>query len=462
MVPTASIKNKPDSKKEVVLSSVMEIINQHLTETLCEDTFRKHRTLERQRKWSLHALVRFWTAVIIRAPKALTGALEEADMGGNRFWPEVNASPEAFFGKCKYFDWGFFAALYAEFSRSILEEAPCVYGEKVASLRKDFPEIWAMDGSQLAKVAHRLKILWRVEGAVLPGRIFMFYDIFRGISREMVFEPDSAKNENLLAQKGLAVLPEGTLVIGDRLFGTCLYFRKLSERKCWGVLRRHRGTKYQIIKTLSSEQRGPELFEDSEVQINTGVGTKKQTLRLIVYSKGDFRLELFTNVLDPEKLSAEKAVELYSMRWSIERMFYDLKEVLNLNHFYAANPNAIAMQVFASAMVYNAFRIAQGRIAAEHKIQPELVSSAKLYPKLASASYYLAMTETIWHNTIELNSGIILRKPEFGRRLLATTTLGAILADKRIKTHVRARRKPKSIWLSWLKVPGGDKLLKEK
>jgi len=29
-------------------------------------------------------------------------------------------------------------------------------------------------------------------------------------------------------------------------------------------------------------------------------------------------------------------------------MFFDLKEVLNLKHFYAANPNAVAMQVYGT------------------------------------------------------------------------------------------------------------------
>ena len=61
--------------------------------------------------------------------------------------------------------------------------------------------------------------------------------------------------------------------------------------------------------------------------------------------------------------SAEEALLLYPYRWSIERMFFDLKEVLNLNHFYAANPNAVAMQVYAAAIVYNALRLAQSEAA---------------------------------------------------------------------------------------------------
>ena len=133
--------------------------------------------------------------------------------------PGANSSPEAFFEKCKDFHWSFFGRLYVEFGSRITGEAPCAYNACAAGLRGHFPEIWVMDGSQLAKVAHRLKILWKVKGAVLPGRIFVLYDIFRGISRGMVFEPDAAKNEHLLAKEGLKIIPKGTLVLGDRLFG---------------------------------------------------------------------------------------------------------------------------------------------------------------------------------------------------------------------------------------------------
>lgn len=456
----AGIVKHPDPNERVNLVDIVELLHKHITKSLCTKIFRENRTVERQRKWTLHALIQFWMGVILRAPKALTQALDEA-RGGNRLWPRVEASSEAFFEKCKDFHWSFFARLYVEFSRRITKEAPCAYAASVAGLRRHFPEIWVMDGSQLAKVAHRLKILWKVQGAVLPGRLFVLYDIFRGISRGMIFEPDAAKNEHLLAKEGLKVIPEGTLVLGDRLFGLASYFKALSEQKLWGLLRRHGNSKIKVIRTLSRKQGSREFLEDSLVSVGCGIGIPRQTLRLIRYRKRKLRLELFTNVLDNDKLSAEQAVELYGLRWGIERMFFDLKAVLNLNHFYAANPNAIAMQVFASAIVYNAFRVAQSRIAMRHGIMPEMISSAKLYPKLAAASDALAQSEMMWEGTLKANPGVKLHKPEYKNRPFATTTLGAIMADKRKKRHTRARYKPRSTWLSWRKVRGGKKLMEK-
>ena len=64
-----------------------------------------------------------------------------------------------------------------------------------------------------------------------------------------------------------------------------------------------------------------------------------------------------------------------------------LKEVLNLNRIYAANPNAVAMQVYAAALVYNAMRVAQAEAAAAVGLAPEQLSPAKLYPRLAAACH---------------------------------------------------------------------------
>src|SRR4029453_3746235 len=95
-----------------------------------------------------------------------------------------------------------------------------------------------------------------------------------------------------------------------------------------------------------------------------GVSAPRQLLRYVRWRRGGTRYELLTNVLAPARLSAEEALDLYPYRWSVERMFFDLKEVLNLNRLYAANPNAVPLQVYAAAIVYNALRVAQSDGAA--------------------------------------------------------------------------------------------------
>jgi hypothetical protein len=453
---------KIDEKQPVDLLGLVELLQKHVAEALCEEVFEQTRDVERQREWSLHALAWFWIAVTIRAPKALTHALEQAGMGGDKLLPHVEATSEAFFQKCKDLRSDFFSNLYEALGSRLLSEAAEVYAQDMLDLRQHFPEIWAMDGSQLAEVAHRLKILWNVHGAVLPGRLMAFYDLFRGINRGLSFEADAARNENLLAKEALAIVPEGTLVLGDRLYGMPGYFEKLAKHKLWGLFRRNGTAKVEIVEVLSRKQDGRILLEDLLVRVGSGAkGIPKQLVRLIRYRAGKKKLDLFTNVLDVEKLPADKAVKLYGMRWNIERMFFNLKEVLNLNRFYAANPNAIAMQVYAGVIVYNALRIIQGRIAQTHKIAPEMISPARLFPQVAAVAAKFATAEMTFAETAELNPGVKLIKPDWRKGGFGTTTLGSILVRKKDKPRTKGRPNPAHVWKSWRKVRGGAALLQK-
>jgi len=451
----------PRRKDKVDLAAVADLIHKHVTESICETVFIGNRTTERQRRWSLYAMAHFWIAVSLRAPKSLTHLLDHRQQRRDPLIPKVEATSEAFFSKMKNFKWGFFYALFKTIMPRFIKEAPCVYASQVEDLRKHFSEVWLMDGSQLAEVARRLKILRHVRGAMLPGRLFAFYDLFRGICRHLQFDPDAARNENLLATESLQLVPEGALLVGDRLFGVIKHFKTLEQRKAYGVFRRNATVNIsRRIEIISRKQGGGRSYlEDSLVEI--GAGENKVMLRLIRYCDGKRKLEVYTSVLDVTKLPPETVVELYGLRWGIERMFFDLKIVLKLSRFYAGNPNAIAAQVYAGAMVYNAFRIMQGHIAQEHGIRPESLSPAKLYPRLIDACAGIADYHLTMHETIRANPGLKFNKPPFENFGYATATLETLLVEKKFKPRTKGLPNPRSVWLSWKKVRGGKKMLRE-
>ncbi len=102
-----------------------------------------------------------------------------------------------------------------------------------------------------------------------------------------------------------------------------------------------------------------------------------------------------TSVLTPTRVPAEDALALYPYRWNIERMFFDLKEVLNLNRLYAANPNAVAMQVYAAGLVYKAMRVAQSEAATQVGLAPEDIAPAKCFPRLAAVAFRYLLEQEI-------------------------------------------------------------------
>ena len=159
--PSAHVQpyHHPQRKEEVDLGSVVNWLHAHVTESLCETVFQEHRTLEREREWSLHTMLQFWMAVTARTPETLTQLLDECRKGDDVLLPQVKATSEAFFSKAKQFKWSFFSEVFKRLMPRLMKDAPCVYASQIQHLRENFAEVWAMDGSQLDAVARRMKIL---------------------------------------------------------------------------------------------------------------------------------------------------------------------------------------------------------------------------------------------------------------------------------------------------------------
>ena len=368
------------SEQRIELLGTVQLLHDHVTTSLCQTVFQQTRTTERERQWSLEALASFWTKVILRAPPSLTQALQEAAMGNGSGWPHVEASPEAFFQRCQSLPWRFFAKLYEAFLTQILPQAQPSYASPVHALREHFEEVWIVDGSRLDAVAHRLKLLRDVRAQVLPGCLTAFYDLYRGIVRHLAFNADAAAAELPRSVAALAHVPKGTWLLGDRLYGVGAFFAALSARGIVGLCRRNGRQSWRWLRDLSKTYSAGGTAWDTLIEIKGKKDIPTQTLRWLRWRKGRERWELLTNVLEPERLSIRDALGLYPWRWKVERLFFDLNEVLNLHRFSTSSPNGVAMQVYAAALVHTALRVAQGHNAQTIGIEPEEISPAKFFP----------------------------------------------------------------------------------
>lgn len=443
------------------LLAPIALLHEVLTESLCELVFATTRVAERVREWTLYSLAGFWAAVILRAPASLTQAIEEALRGEGMGWPTIPAtSRQAFFERCKDLRWEFFANLFKSFLSGILPKAKAIFCSELASLRDRFPEVWALDGSRLDAVAHRLKILWDVRSVVLPGCLEVAYDLFRGIPRILHFDPDAAKAESKRVFEILAAIPKGVLLLGDRLYASVALFEQLTLRHLWGVFRRNATLSLRKVKRLRRAKKGGEIIEDWLVDAGCGKTTPVQRLRWIRLRRHSVWYELLTNVLDPQRLSADEAIALYPCRWTIERLFFDLKEVLNLHCFYAANPNAVAMQVYAAALVYTAMRVAQAISADQVGVTPDSISTAKFFPRVAAAYSTWVGAQIGVRQVEKLNPDVRLRKPNWRKHAFASVPLADVLVEPR-KGQRRKRRycKARKHWKSFAHYPRGRKLI---
>lgn len=441
--------------KPFSLAPVVTLLHEHLNEAVCQEVFKDIRDKERQRDWTLHALAEFWLAAIVEAPPALSHLLGRTRLEREGLLPQVMASDSAFYQRCQTLSSSFFFALYANFVESIQKSALEIFAPSVHHLRKRFPRIVIIDGSRLDAIAHRLKILRRQEAVILPGCLTALYDLFRGYAAQLWFDPDAAASEYVRARLVFETLSPGELVLGDRLYCSLEFFDILENVHAFGLFRLKKNLKIVEVECLSREKKDGVLIEDWLVD----VGEEGKRLRRITIKKRGKVHAAVTNCLDPQLLSAEDVTKLYPMRWQIERLFYDLKEVLNLHHFYLANPNGVAMQVFAAAMVHSAFRVAQGRIAQSHRIAAEDLSPKKLYPRLATASKTVVEAE-LYFDRVEDANRRRLKKPDWTDIPKTLVFLKDILVRQR--TGTRRRRgfsKGRTKWKSLKHVRGSKRLL---
>ncbi|HLN13182.1 MAG TPA: IS4 family transposase [bacterium] len=448
----------PPAVPSVNLAQIIKLLHTHLTAALCNTVFQRVRNRERQRRWSLAALAQFWLTVLLTGPRSLTQALRETGIMFPHLGPAARTSPEAFFQRAERLRPDFFRVLYDEYVAHLVPEARTTYAAAVAGVRERFSEVWILDGTRLDAVAHRLKLTWDVRSPLLPGCLLVCYDLFRGFPRRLSFCADAGRSELQHALEQLPTIPQETLLIADRLFASVKLVAALTHGKGWLLCRRNRRLTLRHQRWLRRGQfKGGTLMERL-VLVGSGQGTPPQLMRQIRYTQHRLTIDLLTSVLDPRRLPAKDALACYRLRWQVERLFSDLKGVLDLHHFYLASPRGVAQQVYVAAMVYAAMRVAQARIAGEHDLTPEELSPTKLFPRLARASLTFVLGDLHFEATQQVNPRVRLIKPDWSELPPMQVALPDLLVEpRRGKRRKRRFCASRHRWKSFAHVRGARK-----
>jgi len=163
--------------------------------------------------------------------------------------------------------------------------------------------------------------------------------------RHVACHADAAAGALPRALATLEHVPAGTLLVGDRLYGVGAFFAALHARGLCGLCRRNGRQSWRWLRELSKTYIAAGTAWDTLIEIKGPKALPTQTLRWIRWRKGRERWEMLTTIVEPQRLSIRDALSLSPWRWEVERLFCDLKEVLNLQRFYTGSPNGGAMQV---------------------------------------------------------------------------------------------------------------------
>ncbi|HWM65422.1 MAG TPA: IS4 family transposase [Steroidobacteraceae bacterium] len=351
--------------EEVPSANYLSIVWKYLTESMCQEVFAATRKRERQRKWALYTMVWFWIALLQSRYGSQTRALLEARAGSPLF-PPVDATPEAFFQKVQSVRPVFFQSIFRRFTTQLKVEAPLSFERELPVNPKVFPEVYALDGSRLAKVARMLKVARKTTRAIIPGSMEAVYDLRRGLLHELYFDPDGYVGEIHMFEKVRHSIPRGSSIIDDRYYAKPKIWQEVAEQGLYMVSRYNRTMKKRRVAVIAEHRSSALSFDDWLVDMGgSQAGTTPVQLRWVRVWGPGFDVTLITNVLDPRLLTPKQLLAIYRRRWSIERMDLAMKEVLELNHLYNCSAPAVGQQVYATA-----------------GIAPEALSVDKLFPTL--------------------------------------------------------------------------------
>lgn len=435
---------------------------EHLTESMCQAVFEMTRDKERQRKWSLFALLQVWMGLLHCRARSQTQAVEACGKG-NPFFPDVEASSESFFQRIQSLRPAFFHNIFMRFTEAIRPLCPKNFAESLCISEEDFPEILVLDGSKLHKVGRLLKIARTITGAILPGSLEAVYDLRRGILRNLIFDPDGLRGEKHLLLEALTSIPKGSLLVYDRYACYAVYWKAMEEAGLFLLARAASTLKLKEVSELLSIRQGRNRLRETVVELVKG--HSKWTMRLIIWETPRGTLRLLTNVMDLQKLPAQKAIMLYVQRWSVERCFLSLKDTLNLNHLFNASPAAVGGQAFATAILYNALRLAQSQIAKKVGVEPERISPEKLFPRLTEKIVELTLVEDgaeryhlkiLQENPHAVHPVLHLERADMFKLSLQGITLEPRLGERRRRRFCKGRKRA----TSYNKIPGAKKFVR--
>ena len=252
--------------EEVPSAKYLSIVWKYLTESLCQEVFAVTRERERQRKWTLYALVWLWIALLQSRYGSQTRALLEAPAGSALF-PPVDASPEAFFQKVQNVRPVFFRNVFRAFTTALKAEAPPTFERELPLDPKVFPEVYAVDGSRLEKVARMLKVARKTTKAIIPGSMEAVYDLRRGLLHELHFDPDGCVGEITMFEQVLPSIRRGALILNDRYYAKPKIWQQLAAQGVWMISRHSRTVKKRRLAVNGQLRRSALSYDDWLVEM---------------------------------------------------------------------------------------------------------------------------------------------------------------------------------------------------
>lgn len=167
---------------------------------------------------------------------------------------------------------------------------------------------------------------------------------------------DSAQETDVgKADEMCANLQDGDVVITDRGYYSFAFYNRLNERNITFVGRVKHYLKYTVVAAVPEDKRQVGILSDERILLAERYTKRKyasevRLVKAIVEIEGVLREMVF--ITNNFTWSARTIADLYKSRWTVELLFKELKQTLQLQSFYGTNANAVKWQIWAALIVH--------------------------------------------------------------------------------------------------------------
>ncbi len=403
-------------------------IDAHLTDLIQPAVFAQddaYRRLGlRNRLLALPAMVAVVLTIVWRQVPAVSEMVRLLEREGVLWTPAgTRVSQQALSQRLRSLPESLFAGVWATLAPTLQARAAArtrPLPPVIARVQPHFPRIWAIDGSTLEELFKKVGLLRPEPTTVLGGTLEAVLDLATKLPVHLWLERNPVGNDLRFLDRVKALLTQGTLLVMDAAYWAFPFFDWLTEAGCGFVIR---------ARTVRAETVVQVLHESAQVRdriVKLGLYRSNpctHLVRLVEIKVGNHWRPYLTNVLDPQVLAAADVVDLYGRRWKIEEAFLVTKRLLGLSYLWSGAYNAIAMQVWATWLLYAVLVDLSDAIAEELGQPLDAMSLEMTYRGLyhfTSAFHRGEATDPVAYLAAQDDLGLVKRRRKYRERRRAT------------------------------------------
>jgi hypothetical protein len=354
-----------------------------LAPTLLDDLFDRYRGQNYQDLLTFPTLVQILADALQRYRGSARQSLLQAEKERT-----LLTTPRAFYGKLSRVPLELSQALVATTEVRLRELLPPIEAQSLPPSVKGL-QVYMLDGKKTKRVAKRLRATRGQAGQLFGGKLLVAWQPRTGLVLAMAAHPDGEKNDCPLVPALLPqvrhVLAGPRLAVADRQFCDLVPMQRFTEGNDHFLIRYHPKVHFHADPARpakeSQDRQGRTVVDEWGWLGAANHPGRRYVRRITLNRAGEEDVSLVTDLLDDAAYPANDLLDVYLIRWGIERVFQKITEVFGLQQLISSTPEGTVFQAAFCLVLYNMIQVIRGYVATlqDEPLAVEDVSTEMLF-----------------------------------------------------------------------------------